>query len=191
MIPPFPGRTAAPGREAGSRARPHAPAACSHRTHDGQANPRHHTRAPHGPRPGTASEHGPERYGGHALHGQSDAKDTRFVACQGKAEGLTEARRPPAPRALPAAQAGGTGAQASPPTPPQPPALERPRRADPPSGKHTPPSHVGSKRDRAALPPPIQTNRSTGPGQDTRRGTDRVQQPYQRPAPGPREVRAP
>ena len=40
-------------------------------------------------------------------------------------------------------------------------------------------------------PPPKHARRSTGPGQDTRRGTDQVERPYQRPVPGPREMRAP
>ena len=40
-------------------------------------------------------------------------------------------------------------------------------------------------------PPPRHTRRSKGPGQDTRRGTDHVERPYQRPVPGPREVRTP
>ena len=36
-----------------------------------------------------------------------------------------------------------------------------------------------------------QARRSKGPGQATRRGTDHVERPYQRPVPGPREVRTP
>ena len=40
-------------------------------------------------------------------------------------------------------------------------------------------------------PPPKHARRSTGPGQDTRRGTDHVERPYQRPVLGPREMRAP
>ena len=40
-------------------------------------------------------------------------------------------------------------------------------------------------------PPPKHARRSTGPGQDTRRGTDHMERPYQRPVPGPREMRAP
>ena len=40
-------------------------------------------------------------------------------------------------------------------------------------------------------PPPKHARRSKGPGQDTRRGTDHVERPYQRPVPGPREVRTP
>ena len=40
-------------------------------------------------------------------------------------------------------------------------------------------------------PPPEPARRSKGPGQDTRRGTDHVERPYQRPVPGPREVRTP
>ena len=143
-------------REGGrSRARLHALAACSRKNRDGQANPRQHTGAPHGPRPETASEHEPERYGGHALHAQSDTKDTRFVACLGKAEGRTEARRPPAPLAPPAAQSGRTAHRPPPPPPPRPPALERPKRADPPHGEHTAPSPVGGKRDP---PPPNKPN---------------------------------
>ena len=74
-------------------------------------------RTPHGPRPEKAGEHEPERYGGHALHDQSDASHTRFVACPGKAEGRDEAERPPAPLAPPAAQAAGA-AHGPPPLPP-------------------------------------------------------------------------
>ena len=40
-------------------------------------------------------------------------------------------------------------------------------------------------------PPPKNARRSKGPGQDTRRGTDHVERPYQRRVPGPREVRTP
>ena len=124
----------------------------------------------------------------HALHDQNDASDTRVVARPGEAEGQNEAERPPAPLAPPAAQTGGA-AHRPPPLPPQPPARERPGRADQPHGGRATPSQVGGKRDRAA--PPKHPRRSKGPGQDTQRGTDRVERPYQRPAPGPREVRAP
>ena len=40
-------------------------------------------------------------------------------------------------------------------------------------------------------PPPKHARRSKGLGQDTRRGTDHVERPYQRPVPGPRELRTP
>ena len=40
-------------------------------------------------------------------------------------------------------------------------------------------------------PPPKQARRSKGPGQDTLMGTDHVERPYQRPVPGPGEMRAP
>ena len=40
-------------------------------------------------------------------------------------------------------------------------------------------------------PPPKHARRSKGPGQDTQRDTDHVERPYQRPVPGPREVRTP
>ena len=45
--------------------------------------------------------------------------------------------------------------------------------------------------ETAPPPPPQETKRTTGPRQDTRRGTDRVEQPYQCPASGSREVHAP
>ena len=106
-------------RERGrSTARPPAPAARSHRNRGEQANPRQRARTPHGPRPEKAGEHEPEQYGGHALHDQNDASDTRFVACPGKAERRNEVERPPAPLAPPAAQTGG--AAHAPPPPPQP-----------------------------------------------------------------------
>ena len=40
-------------------------------------------------------------------------------------------------------------------------------------------------------PPPKHARQSKGPGQDTRRGTDHAERPYQRPVPGPREVGTP
>ena len=62
-------------------------------------------------------------------------------------------------------------------------------RPHPPYGERAAQSQVGG--NGTGPPPPKQAKRSTGPRQDTRRGTDRVKRPYQRPAPGPREVRAP
>ena len=91
----------------------------------------------------------------------------------------------------PAAPLGGTPRRPPPPqTPPRPLALERHRHADPPHEGRTAPSQEEGKRDRAA-PPAKQAKRSTAPRQDTLRSTDRVERPYQRPAAGPREVRAP
>ena len=58
-----------------------------------------------------------------------------------------------------------------------------------PTATPTTPSQEGGNRDRTA--PPKHSRRSKGPGQDTRRGTDHVERPYQRPVPGPREVRTP
>ena len=58
-----------------------------------------------------------------------------------------------------------------------------------PAAAPTTPSQVGGNRN--GPPPPKHARRSTGPGQDTRRGTDHVERPYQRPVPGPREMRAP
>ena len=190
MVPPPPGGTAAPEKGAGARPppppQPPAPTGTA-----GNKRTRTNTPGRHMGRAQTASDHEPERYGGHALHDRNDASDTRFVACPGKTEGRNEAERPPAPLAPPAAQTGGAAhSPPHPPTPPHPPARERPGRADPPDGGHATPSQVGGKRDRAA-PPPRYARRSKGPGQDTRRGTDGVERPYRRPAPGPREVRAP
>ena len=65
----------------------------------------------------------------------------------------------------------------------------RPPPPDPPHGGRTAPSQVGGNRDRTAPPQARQTEQGTE--QDTRRGTDHVERPYQRPVPGPREVRTP
>ena len=168
--PPSPRQDRDAREGGGSRARPHAPAACSRRNHEGQASPRQHARAPHGPRPGTASEHEPERYAGHAHHGQSDAKDTRFVACPGKAEGQTEARRPPAPRAP---RPHRRGARRTSRPPPRGLAPVRPRPADPPHGEPAAPSQVGGNGTRPPPPPPKKTNHTghgTGAGHAEGRG---------------------
>ena len=62
-------------------------------------------------------------------------------------------------------------------------------RPHPLHGERAAPSQVGG--NWTGSPPPEQAKRSTGPRPDTRRGMDRVERPYQRPAPGPRGVRAP
>ena len=76
--------------------------------------------------------------------------------------------------------------------PPPPPPRGRPRTSPAARSPHRAirPSQVGRNRDRTA-PPPKHARRSKGPGQDTRRGTDHVERPYQRPVPGLREVRTP
>ena len=182
MVPPPPAR-----ERRRSTARPPAPAAGSRRNRGEQASPRQRARTPHRSRPEKAGEHEPERYGDHAPHDQNDASDTRFVACPGKAEGRNEAERPPALLAPPAAQTGGTAHGPPPPPQTRPPAHERHGPA--PRGAHSPkPGRGEPGPDR---PPPKHARRSKGPGQDTRRGTDHVERPYQRPAPGPREVRTP
>ena len=74
-----------------------------------------------------------------------------------------------------------------PPPPTRPPAHERHGPA--PRGAHRPkPGRGEPGPDR---PPPEHARRSKGPGQDTRRGTDHYERPYQRPVPGPRGVRTP
>ena len=66
-------------------------------------------------------------------------------------------------------------------------------RSPPPRGRPaaspTTPSRVGGTE--IGPPPPKDARRSEGPGQDTRRGMDHVERPYQRPVPGPRELRTP
>ena len=91
------------------------------------------------------------------------------------------------PDSPPSGRAVGGGAAQDPRRPTQ-------RSKAPPRGRPTAapttPSQVGGEPgpDR---PPPKHTRRSKGPGQDTRRGRDHVERPYQRPVPGPREMRAP
>ena len=110
-----------PARERSqSTACPPTPAAGSHRNCGERSSPRQRARTPHRSRLEKAGEHKPEWYGDHAPHDQNDASDTRFVACPGKAEGRSEAERPPALLAPPAAQTGGT-AHGPPPPPKNPP----------------------------------------------------------------------
>ena len=140
-----------------SRARLHAPAACPCRNRNGQANPRKRARVPHGPRPKTTSE--PERYGGHTVHGQSDVQNTRFVACPGKAEGRTEARRPPAPLPPRPRRPVQRHTGRPPPLPAHPPARERPGRAGPAKGgAHSP----KPGRGETGPPPPKGQTEKTG-----------------------------
>ena len=63
--------------------------------------------------------------GGHAPHGQHNASDTRFVACQGKAEGRNEAEQPPALQAPP--RPHKRGVRRTPPPPSPPPSTRTPR----------------------------------------------------------------
>ena len=90
------------------------------------------------------------------------------------------------PTARPVGGQSGEGERLTPDAP-------RNSRGHPPRGRPTAtlttPSQVGGNRDRTA--PPKHARRSKGPGQDTGRGTDHVERPYQRPVPGPREVRTP
>ena len=94
----------------------------------------------------------------------------------------------------------GNGTHVAPPPPTPPPSAGTPRTRRPtPRGAHSPKPGRGETGPDAPPPEREQTNkketkqtkRSTGPGQEARRGTDRVERLYQRPAPGPRKVRAP
>ena len=73
--------------------------------------------------------------GGHALHGQHNASDTRFVACPGKAEGRNEAERPPALQAPP--RPHKREVRRTPPLPRQP-ARRHTNATDPPRGTQPP-----------------------------------------------------
>ena len=90
------------------------------------------------------------------------------------------------PTAPPVGGQSGEGERLTPDAP-------RNSRRHPPRGRPTAtpttPSQVGGNRDRTA--PHKHARRSKGPGADTRRCTDHVERPYQRPVPGPREVRTP
>ena len=132
------------------------------------------------------------REGGRARTGvvlgpRPHASDTRFVACPGKAEGRNEEEQPPALLAPPAAQTGGTAHGRHPPPPK--PAPRHTNATDPPHGGRTARSQVGGAG--TGPPPPKHARWSKGLAQDTRRGTDHVERPYQRPVPGPREVHTP
>ena len=84
----------------------------------------------------------------------------------------TQARGPPPrpPRAAPTAGKASSQGQAR------------------PQGGERPQARQG---DEGTGPPHPELNRrSTGPGQETRRGTKRLERPYRRPAPEPRVVRA-
>ena len=74
------------------------------------------------------------------------------------------------------------------PTPPPGTAPHHPCGTQPPQGVQAKPGREEPGPDR---PPPEHVGRSKGPGQDTRRGTDHVERPYQRPVPGLRKVRTP
>ena len=95
------------------------------------------------------------------------------------------------PTARPVGGQSGEGerltAHGPPPPPIRPPAHERHGPA--PRGAYS--RKPGRGEPGPDRPPPKHARRSKGPGQDTRRGTDHVERPYQRPVPGPREVRTP
>ena len=99
---------------------------------------------------------------------------------------------PPNPPDRPGPSHVPKGGRQAPPPPHRPPP-HTPRRPDcpgrtgPPTRGHATQSQAGGRRDRT--PPPEGTRQSTGPGHETRRGTNRLERPYQRPAPGPRVVR--
>ena len=117
----------------------------------------------------------------------------------------THSQRVAGPGRTPQGRAVGRGRAPNPghPTP------HTEREAPPPGRPRAAPTARKTSSQRAACPhggsdpklgkgtkgpghPPQELNRrSTGPGQETRRGTNRLERPYRRPAPEPRVVRAP
>ena len=189
LLHPGRGRTAAATSAPGEPPARSRPARCRPTADRGeQVSPRQRTRKPHRSRPEKAGEQEPEWYGDHAPHDQNDASDIPFVACPGKAEGRNETERPPALLAPLAAQTGGT-AHGPPPPPPQTRPSAHERHGPTARGAHSP--NPGRGEPGPDRPPPKHARRSKRTGQDTRRGTDHVEWPYQRPVPGPREVRTP
>ena len=190
MIPPPRGRTAAPGREAGAgpapTPQPPAPAGTTMDKRTRANTPGRHTDRVQRQHAST------NRSGMGATPSMARAtpRTPALLPAQGRQRDGPRQGDPP-PHWPPRPHSPGERHTGRPPPLAHPPARERPGRADRPHGEHTAPSQVGGKRDRAAPPPQKQTKRDTGPGQDTQRGTDRVEWPYQRPAPGPREVRVP
>ena len=181
-LPPFPQR-ATPARK-GAR--------CG----AGAGSPR-----PHRPHPGHTGRGTPAARPRGRAAGGGTAPDTRRPSQRWQATPLGTAPRHPRGTQPPQGmQAEGTvpgphtrtpaptarGAQAASP-PNQPPAHERHGPA--PRGAHSP--KPGRGQPGQERPPPKHARRSKGPGQDTRRGTDHVERPYQRPVPGLRDVRTP
>ena len=130
--------------------------------------------------------------------GGGTAPDTRRPSQRWKAPPPGDALPPPPQRATPAREGSRFGAGAEIPRPHRPhpghagrgtlAARSRGRAARGRRPRNPKPRRGEPGPDR---PPPKHARRSTGPGQDTRRGTDQVERPYQRPVPGPREMRAP
>ena len=110
-----------------------------------------------------------------------------LLPAQGRQRDGTRQSEPP-PYWPPRAHKRGARRTGRPP-PPKTQAPAEERHGPAPRGAHSPkPGRGEPGPDR---PPPKHARRSKGPGQDTRRGTDHVERPYQRPVPGPCEVRTP
>ena len=189
MILPPPGRTAAPEMEAGARPapRPQPPAPTGT-----TKNKRTRANAPgcHTDR-ALRRQASTNRSGMGARPSMTRATPRTPTLLPAKGRQRDRARQgnppphwPPKPHSQRARRTG------APPPPAPPPGTGTPQGRRPkPRRAHSP------KPDREKAgpgrPPSKHAKRSTGPGQDTRSGTGCVERPYQRPAPKPREVRAP
>ena len=104
--------------------------------------------------------------------------------------GTDRGKATPRPTRPPATPSGERRAGRPPPPTPPPGAGTPQTRRPNPREAHSPKPGSG-ETGPGRPPPPKQARRSTGLRQDTRRGTDRVERPYQRSAPGPRGLSAP
>ena len=188
MVPPPPGGTAAPEREAGTRPAPppQAPAlagtAGRKRT---RTNALGHYMGRAQRRQASTNRSG---MGAAPSMTRTTPATPTLLPAQRRQRGGRRQSEPP-PHWPPRPSKRGARRTGRPPPPPHPPAWVRPGRADPPHGGPATPSQVAG--NGTGPPPPKHARLSKGPGQDARSGTDCVERAYQRPAPGPREVRAP
>ena len=163
MIPPPPGRTVAPWREAGAGPPPRPGRLLSQeRRWTSEPAPTHRgatrTAPGDGKRARTGTVRGPRPPWPQLLQGHP------LCCLPREGRGTDRGKAAPRPTGPPGCTVGENSAQAVAP-PPHPPALERHRRADPPHGEHTAPSQEGGRRNR---PPPLpqanQTGHRTGAG---------------------------
>ena len=153
MIPPHPGGTAVPGREAGAGPAPTpqlpGPAGTTKDKRTRANTPgRHMDRA-------RRQQASTNRSGMGATPSMARAtpRAPALLPAQGRQRDRPRQGDPPPP-CPPWPHSWGERRTGRPPPPTHPPALERFRRADPPHREHTAPSQVGGKRYRAAPPPP-------------------------------------
>ena len=146
----------------------------------------------HGPAPWGA--HSPKPGSGTAPHHHSSTQPPQGVQAKGTVMGPHTHTPAPTARGYQTPTARPVGGQSGEAERLTPDAPRNSGRHPPPPGDALPPPQQPQAKwgGTGTGPPPLKhTRRSKGPGQDTRRGTDHVEGPYQRPVPGQREVRTP